>query len=270
YSAEVGRFSGAQIEVTSKSGTNTVHGSAFFQAWRPGLNAYQRYNGQPNAFYGPGTPAQRGLLRDEQRFNQMGGSVGGPIWKNHVFAFFAYETERNNSNVTGLGWYDTPAFDALAPSGSIASKYLSFPGNRVSSSALVNATCTQIGLAEGVNCITIPGQGLNIGSPLHAPLGTQDPTWTGPTNPGVGGGLNPGTADIAEYTTVNPTNVVDQQFNGRLDADVGSKNTLHSRFTGFRWIRRITTLPIALTTCGTIQRSTMPFRESGTTASRRI
>ena len=64
----------------------------------------------------------------------MGGSVGGPIWKNHVFAFFAYETERNNSNVTGTGWYDTPAFDALAPSGSIASTYLTFPGNRVSSS----------------------------------------------------------------------------------------------------------------------------------------
>ena len=45
YSATVGRFSGEQIEVTSKSGTNTVHGSAFFQAWRPGMNAYQRYNG---------------------------------------------------------------------------------------------------------------------------------------------------------------------------------------------------------------------------------
>ena len=45
YDAENGRFSGAQIQVTSKSGTNSVHGSAFFQAYRPGLNAYQRYNG---------------------------------------------------------------------------------------------------------------------------------------------------------------------------------------------------------------------------------
>jgi len=63
YSAEVGRFSGEQIEVTSKSGANTVHGSAFFQAWRPGLNSYQRYN-SPSSLT-PGTPAQRGLLRDE-------------------------------------------------------------------------------------------------------------------------------------------------------------------------------------------------------------
>lgn len=224
YSAEVGRFSGEQIQVTSKSGTNTVHGSAFFQAWRPGLNAYQRYNGNPSAFYGPGTPSQRGLLKDTQDFNQMGGSVGGPIWKNHAFAFFAYETERNNSNVTGTGWYDTAAFDALAPSGSIASTYLSYPGNRVSSTGTINVTCAEIGLAEGTSCVAIPGQGLNIGSPLKTPLGTQDPSWTSPTSPGVGGGLNSTTADIAEYTTVNPTDVVDQQFNGRVDADAGSKD----------------------------------------------
>ena len=42
---EYGRFSGAQIQITSKSGTNQFHGSAFFKASRPGLNAYQRWNG---------------------------------------------------------------------------------------------------------------------------------------------------------------------------------------------------------------------------------
>lgn len=224
YSAETGRFSGAQIEVTSKSGSNTIHGSAFFQAWRPGLNAYQRYNG-PGSL-SPGTPNQRGLLKDTQRFNQMGGSMGGPIWKNHVFAFFSYETERNSSSVTGTGWYDTSAFDGLAPAGSIAQKYLTFPGSGVSAVGTINETCAEIGLMEGKNCITIPGQGLNIGSPLKTPLGTQDPGWTSPTNPGVGGGLDPTTADIADYTTLNPTQVVDQQFNGRLDADATGRDHL--------------------------------------------
>lgn len=231
YSAEEGRFSGAQIEVTSKSGTNTIHGSAFFQAWRPGLNAYQRYNGP--ASLSPGTPATRGLLRDTQQFNQFGGSVGGPIWKNHVFAFFSYETERNNSNVTGTEWYETPAFDGLAPSGSIASTYLSFPGNRPDTLGMINQTCSNVGLVEGKNCVTIPGQGLNIGSPLTTGLGTQDLTWTGPSNPGTGGGINGITADIADYTTVNPTNVVDDQYNGRLDADAGSKD--HIAFTIY-WV----------------------------------
>ena len=45
YDAENGRFSGAQVQLTSKSGTNNFHGSAFFTIHRPGLNAYQRFNG---------------------------------------------------------------------------------------------------------------------------------------------------------------------------------------------------------------------------------
>src|SRR6201999_4061517 len=71
YDAEVGRFSGGQIQVTSKSGTNDLHGSAFFKASRPGLNAYQRWNGL--GLETPGTPAFRGLNRDENRFNNYGG-----------------------------------------------------------------------------------------------------------------------------------------------------------------------------------------------------
>lgn len=231
YDAENGRFSGAQIQVTSKSGTNNFHGSAFFQAHRPGLNAYQRYNGPGS--YNTGTPAERGLLKDTQQFNQYGGSLGGPIWKNRVFAFFAYETERNNSQVTGTGWYDTSAFDQLAPSGSIASTYLSFAGAGVSSKGMINQTCADAGLVEGTNCITVPGQGLNIGSPLTTGLGTQDPTWSSPSSPGVGGGLNGSTADIADYTTVNPTNVTEEQYNGRLDADITNKD--HATFAIY-WI----------------------------------
>src|SRR5712692_8893448 len=106
YDSENGRFSGAQIQVTSKSGTNQFHGSFFFAAHRPGLNAYQRFNGTNTS-----------VLRDENRFNQFGGSVGGPIWKNKIFAFFNYETVREpNTDNIGTGWYDTQAFDALAPS----------------------------------------------------------------------------------------------------------------------------------------------------------
>src|SRR5271156_5020913 len=49
YDAESGRFSGAQIEVTSKSGSNQFHGSLFFSSHRPNLNAYQRFNGAGNS-----------------------------------------------------------------------------------------------------------------------------------------------------------------------------------------------------------------------------
>jgi len=42
YSAEDGRNSGAQVKVTSKSGTNTYHGGGFFKLDSPGLNAFNK------------------------------------------------------------------------------------------------------------------------------------------------------------------------------------------------------------------------------------
>jgi Carboxypeptidase regulatory-like domain len=216
YDAENGRFSGAQIQITSKGGSNQFHGSLFFFTHQPGLNAFQPYNGQGQK-----------TLRDDNHFNQLGGSVGGPIWKNKIFAFFSYETVRQpNSNVPGNQWYDTPAFDALAPPGSIAAKYLSFPGSGVVATGInADATCLTAGLQEGLNCRTIPGQGINVGTPLTTPLGTQDLTWVSQSNPGVGSGLGT-VADLANYNTINPTTFNATQYNGRLDADVTNKDRI--------------------------------------------
>lgn len=235
YDAEDGRFSGAQIQIESKSGSNQLHGSLFFRANRPGLNAYQRYNGAGSL--AAGTPDARGLLRDTLRSNQYGASVGGPILKNRLFAFFAYETTGSNSNVSGTGWYETPAFDALAPSGGpIAQEFLTFPGSAVVASSTITQTCANIGLVEGVNCRTVSG-GLNIGSPLTTGAGRQDLTFVGNSNPGVGGGLS-NTADIADYNTVNPTQSVGRQYNGRLDSDVTKKD--HLAFAIY-WVPQSTT-----------------------------
>ncbi len=212
YDAENGRFSGAQTMVTSKSGTNTLHGSLFFGLHRPGLNAYQHTIVEPGIITHP--------IKDTSRFNQYGGSIGGPIIKNRIFFFFDYETSPDNSTATGTGWYDTSAFDALGPKGSIASTFLTFPGSGVTSTGIITANCQSIGLVEGVNCRTIAGQGLNIGSPLTSPLGTQDPTETGTSvNPGVGSGLT-NVADIADFAVSSPFSSYYTQYNGRLDADV--------------------------------------------------
>jgi hypothetical protein len=215
YDAEDGRFSGAQIQITSKSGTNNYHGSLFFAAHRPGLNAFQPFNGQHNA-----------PLRDENRFNQFGGSVGGPIWKNKIFAFFNYETVRQpNSSSTDNGWYDTAAFDGLAPAGSIAATYLGFPGSGVVNIGINPSTCADAGFTEGANCTTIPGQGLDVGSPLTSPLGSQDLGWTSSQNPGVGSGLD-GVADIANFHTSSKTTTSKAQYNGRLDAIISQKDRI--------------------------------------------
>ncbi len=237
YDAEFGRFSGAVIQVTSNTGTNTYHGSLFFKGDRPGLNAYQRWNGPNSA--GPNDaglpPTARGLVRDSQRYNQFGGSAGGPILHNRLFAFFAYETLRNDSVTTGSGLFETPSIDVSGPPGSIAAKYLTLKGNAPASTSIIQGTCTStLGLPEAVKntngtytgyCDTVSPGLFDIGSPLKTALGTHDTTWVSSSKPGVGSGLD-GIADLEEVATINPSTFAGTQYNGRMDADVTGKDRL--------------------------------------------
>ena len=208
YDAENGRFSGAQIQVVSQNGTNQPHGSLFIKADRPGLNAYQHWNGPADL---PTSPQ-----RNNSRFNDYGGSVGGPIWKNKIFAFFSYEAVVNGGVTNAQSWYETPTLFPSAPAGSIAAKYGAYPGMNVKFSNFEEQTCVSAGLVEGPNCHEIVGQGLDIGSPLTTALGTKDTTFVDNLNPGVGNGLD-GVADIFNVKTVGPNNTTAKQYNGRLD-----------------------------------------------------
>ena len=232
YDAENGRFAGAITEITSKSGTNQIHGSFFAQIVRPGLNAYQRWS--PNSS-SPGTPAEKGLLKDTDFYNQLGGSVGGPIWKDKVFAFFNYEGQSRNSPATSIQWFPTAALASLAPAGSIAHTYLSYPGATVLGTLIPSGTCAIAGLSS-TYCADVPG-GLNIGSPLTTGLGKQDPNYVSATSPGVGNGLST-TADIAEYSMSQPVSSNFKSYNGRLDADATGKD--HLAFTLY-WVPATTT-----------------------------
>jgi hypothetical protein len=214
YTAENGRTSGAQVEVVSKSGTNQYHGSVFFKWHRPGLNAYQAWNG-------PGSPSP--VQKDENRFNQFGGSAGGPIKKNKLFAFFAYETLRNNSVNVATGWYETSQFlQNAGPSGSIARKLLSYPGEGPSYTRVIQLSCAQVGLASS-QCQNT-ANGLDLGSPLKTALGTSDPTYGQTGTPyGIGGGFD-GVADVQDLETVSPNIQTNTQYNGRMDYQATTKD----------------------------------------------
>jgi hypothetical protein len=212
YDAEYGRWAGGQVQVTSANGTNDFHGSAFFKVDRPGLNAYAKWGG---TF---GLPQ-----RNNADFNQIGGSLGGPIWKNRIFFFFSYETLRSSAKQTGSGWIETPQLLQLAPSGSIASKFTSYPGTAVLSTSIDDVPCSAIGLTQGVNCNMIPGKGINVGSPLTTPLGTADPSYVSSLNPGIGSGLS-NVPDLMYANFVLPSNITDEQYHGRIDFNVTAQD----------------------------------------------
>src|SRR5258706_550444 len=229
YDAENGRYRGAQVQIISQNGTNQYHGSLFFKAHRPGLNAFTKYNGYPGGCCGGGSN-----VRDAHRFNDWGGTAGGPILHNKLFAFFSYETLSDNAaSATQSGWYETSQFRALAASGTNAAKFFAFPGAGPNGGTQQDQTCASTGLVEGTNCQMIAGQGLNLGSPLTAPLGTRDAGYTGNSKPGTGGNGSGGannlgtTPDIAFYTGIlDPSNSTHRQYNGRLDFNATSKDLI--------------------------------------------
>ncbi|HXJ39602.1 MAG TPA: TonB-dependent receptor, partial [Bryobacteraceae bacterium] len=97
YSADVGRNSGAVIDVITKSGTNALHGSLFEFLRNSAMDAR-------NFFSPKGTPFP------SFRLNQFGGSFGGPVvfpklynGKNKTFFFVDYEGYRRNSQQLLLG-----------------------------------------------------------------------------------------------------------------------------------------------------------------------
>src|SRR4051794_21272640 len=201
YTAENGRNSGAQVLVVSKNGTNEFHGSALFKADRPGLNAYQRYNG----------PAGNIVQRNNDRYNQWAGSIGGPVIRNHLFFFFSYETLRNTSQVTGLNWYETPQFLSAVQSAnpnSVAAKLAGYPGEGVSSNQIIPRSCADAGIASASLCQPVISNGnfigLDVGSPLRIGYGRPDPGYVNNGNFGVGNGLD-GVPDVFYVQTVNPT-----------------------------------------------------------------
>lgn len=236
YDAEDGRYPGAQIKIISQNGTNEYHGSFFFKLDRPGLNAYRTLplaNLSADAIHSA-------AIRNNSRFNDFGGSVGGPIIHNKLFGFFSYETIRNHGTQNRQKFLVTSQYLALAPSGSAAAKFATYPGSSVQGGTLIapgasdpRYSCTGIGLSEGVNCITIAGQGLNLGRPLTSALGTADPAYQSPTQPGTGGdglgganNLDPTTPDIAFYSVDGPNNQINVQYNWRVDFNATSKDLL--------------------------------------------
>ena len=98
--AEEGATGGAQLEVTSPSGTNRFHGRLFeylrnnvFDADEPGW-------------------ASNGETQQPLRLNQFGGSLGGPIKRDKTFFFLAAEAYRQHWGYPTSG--DVPSASLLA------------------------------------------------------------------------------------------------------------------------------------------------------------
>ncbi len=121
FGAEYGRASGGVVNVVTKSGTNTFHGSAyeFNRVSALSSNTYNNDAERAAAFdNGTCVTGQPCTIGDKGVFtrNQFGFSVGGPVIKNKLFFFENTEwiRVRSNSPIT-YNILDPGSYSSLAP-----------------------------------------------------------------------------------------------------------------------------------------------------------
>lgn len=86
YTAEFGGAVGGQVNVVTRSGGNQFHGTLYEFFRNDVLNA--------NAYFNKVSAPTTIVPRPELRYNDFGGTVGGPIWRDHTFFFFSGEYRR--------------------------------------------------------------------------------------------------------------------------------------------------------------------------------
>jgi hypothetical protein len=133
YSAEYGRNGGAQVNVVTKSGTNAFHGTLFEFFRNDKLDARN--------FFAP--------VRPKNRYNNFGGTLGGPIVKDKLFFFLSNEYRRIQQN-TGTRTSTVPT-DAQIVGNFTGGRTINdpatgqpFPGNRALS---ISAPLNRMALA---------------------------------------------------------------------------------------------------------------------------
>src|SRR5271169_1360027 len=143
FDATLGRSSRIQVNVQTKSGANQYHGT---------LYGYFRND----AFNASDSVAHKVLPFSDQQF---GGTFGGPILKNKVFFFFAYEDERQPSTI-----FDTPTgFGGLT---------YTFANSLRTNSYLLRADWA----INGANRLSVRATGYTWAVPFNNVTGSASPT----------------------------------------------------------------------------------------------
>ena len=190
--AEYGSYAGGIINLTTKSGTNTFHGTAYEYLRNKVLNANDYFSNQA------------GLARVPLVQNQFGATLGGPVIKDKTFFFFGFERQ-----VLKTGTLVTNTVPTLAELGGdftaagLPAIYdQSQPGSpQFQCNGVVNVICPD-----------------RLDQSALALFGKSYPA---PNRPGL----------VNNFITQMATGGVNAQYNARVDHHISEKNNLFARYT---------------------------------------
>jgi hypothetical protein len=194
FDAEQGLAGGAAISVQTKSGTNDLHGAIFE------YHTDQRLKAKP-FFLPPGT------IKPKLVNNQFGAAVGGPIRKNKLFYFLAFEGTRDHENASLFGTVPTAAIKSGDMSGSTRPVYDPSTGDFL-----------------GNNRVPFPGNVLppDVISPISKTLADLTPL---PNQPGL----------TNNYFAVAPFQLDRYTGDSKLDYHATDKLNMFVRFSVLRY-----------------------------------
>jgi hypothetical protein len=213
YSAEWGTRAGPTVLVTTKSGSNEIHGTMFEFLRNTDLDARSVFATSTEKF----------------NLNQFGASVGGPIKKDKTFFFGDYEEKYQRHGIPFVGLVPSVAMrsgdftdDAF---GNPRSGFLINPN--VTGAANTDFQCSPAGnplpvapdgsQAAGINCNKIP-QGLI--NPIAQQLINLYPL-PNANNPALG----------YNYTSEPVRSLDEGKFDFRVDQNISDKDSLFARFS---------------------------------------
>ena len=207
FDAEYGNFSGGQINVVTKAGTNQIHGNVF-EFWRNTvLDAAN--------FFDHG---KRGPWHQ----NEFGGTLGGPIKRNKVFFFGDYQ---ENRRIVGVSTGSIAVPTSAERGGDFSGLTGSFSGKTVQGSAWADILSQR---EFGTTGMIQPGE-------AYYSLGCTDPTVCVfpngkvpsklvsqvATNVLQAGAIPVGDGNGTFSTSAFAQNLTDRKGSGRVDANLG-------------------------------------------------
>ncbi len=204
--AEFGRDSGATVNVITKSGSNKVHGTAFWFGQNSDFNAMTR--AETAALLTSPAPSY------EQK---VGGTLGGPLAKKDTFFFISYQYDRSRSDLSNV--YPVIATVPTA-SGLTALRGIASPTPALGTMLAFPSINSVPGL-EGACFAAAP-------STLPTPS-TTNPCFTGNAATGL---ASPATVQFGSYDVPqgNLFDLYDHQASARIDRRLNDSNDFYGRY----------------------------------------
>ncbi|HWW15635.1 MAG TPA: TonB-dependent receptor [Candidatus Dormibacteraeota bacterium] len=245
--AEFGRAGGAVIQVATNSGANKIHGAAYWfnRSKIAAADVFQYTANKQCTFLGEsGCVSLPPLSR-----NQFGASLGGPIWKNKLFAFVDYQGWRQ---VLPNGVDNTRVPTALMRTGNFT-ELLSPSGTGTATSTPDVAVCPNLYSGGNVMPQFASGLGYIYNPQTCLPFGWVGNSTTGSAGPNINiipsanqiqpgisylnlfplpnvAGANVATNDV-NFSQIQRNVITMNDYDARIDFVATSKDTVFGRYS---------------------------------------